>query len=113
MEEMILDGPEFQKRADSALQSLFDALNAAADSHGFEADFNAGALTIEFDDPPAKFVVSPNSPVGQIWVSANVKSFKLDWDAARAEFVLPATGQNLRQLVAEAVSIHLGEQVEL
>jgi len=107
------DASGFQKRADSALESLFEALTAAGDNRGFEADFNAGALTIEFDDPPAKFVVSPNAPVGQIWVSANVKSFKLDWNDARGEFVLPATGQNLKQLVAEAISTHLGAKVEL
>ena len=67
----------------------------------------------EFDDPPAKFVVSPNSPVSQVWVSAQMKSFKLDWDSKRSAFVLLETGQTLVDLVAGAVGQQLGEQVRL
>ncbi|HEY2844907.1 MAG TPA: frataxin domain-containing protein, partial [Bryobacteraceae bacterium] len=78
-----------------------------------EVDFNAGALAVEFETPPAKFVVSPNSPVSQIWVSAHSKSFKLDWDAARDTFVLAATGQSLAELMADAVGRQLGQEVRL
>jgi CyaY protein len=87
-------------------------LAEASDEHGFDTDFG-GALTIEFDDPPAKFVVSPNAPVAQVWVSAQMKSYKLDWDPARREFVLPESGQSLQTLVQEAVSRQLGEEVSL
>jgi CyaY protein len=58
-------------------------------------------------------VVSPNSPVRQIWVSAHSKSFKLDWDPAQNAFVLPETGESLKQLIEGAVSRQLGEPVEL
>jgi frataxin-like iron-binding protein CyaY len=35
-------------------------------------------LQIVFEEPaPAKFVVSPNAPVRQIWVSALSRSYKL------------------------------------
>ncbi len=73
----------------------------------------AGALTVEFEEPKAKFVVSPNAPVRQIWVSANVKSYKLDWVDAAGAFVLPSTGQTLKQMMAEAIRLHLGEEIEL
>jgi CyaY protein len=108
-----MDDHEFQRLADAALTDLNIALIAAADEHGFEADFNAGALTVEFDDPPARFVVSPNSPVKQIWVSANVKSYKLEFDAARGIFALSATGQSLRELMGAAITAHLGQEVAL
>ena len=49
-------------------------LAAASDRFDFDSDINAGALTVEFEDPRERFVVSPNAPVRQIWVSANVKS---------------------------------------
>lgn len=107
------DDQEFQKRADEALEQLYRRLAAAADHHEIEVDFNAGALAIEFEDPPAKFVISPNSPVRQIWVSALTRSFKLSWDAARATFVLPDTGESLNELLAGAVSKQLGETVTL
>src|SRR5579864_7412317 len=108
-----LDEQEFRDRADQALNDLYRRLCVAADQHDLEADFNAGALAIEFEEPPAKFVVSPNAPVRQIWVSAHSKSFKLDWDAARGEFVLPGTGQSLAQMVSGAISQQLGNDVKL
>ncbi|MCC6586968.1 MAG: iron donor protein CyaY [Bryobacterales bacterium] len=108
-----MDEPTFQRLADGALETLNKALIPTAEEFDFDCDFNAGALTIAFDDPPARFVVSPNSPVRQIWVSANVKSYKLDWDQRRSEFVLASTGQNLNELIAEAISTHLGEAITL
>jgi len=104
-----MDEQTFQREADKALSGLNQALIEAAEEFDLDCDFSAGALTISFDSPPARFVVSPNSPVRQIWVSANVKSYKFDWKA----FILPATSQTLNELVAEAISIHLGEQVTL
>ncbi|MEO8100344.1 MAG: iron donor protein CyaY [Acidobacteriota bacterium] len=108
-----MDDQEFQTRADTSLQDLYNRLARAAEDFDFEVDFNSGALAVEFEDPPAKFVVSPNSPVKQIWVSAHSKSFKLDWDAARATFVLPATAQSLAEMMADAVTKQIGQAVTL
>jgi len=108
-----MDDQEFTARADQALTELYRRLSTPAEEHEFEVDFNAGALAIEFEKPPAKFVVSPNSPVRQIWVSAHSKSFKLDWDAARDTFVLGGTGQTLAELIGDAVGQQLGEKVTL
>jgi iron donor protein CyaY len=109
----MMDEQEFKTRADEALEQLYRKLSAAGDRHELEADFNAGALAIEFEEPPGKFVVSPNAPVRQIWVSALTKSFKLGWDPARSAFVLPETGETLDQMVGGAISKHLGETVTL
>jgi CyaY protein len=108
-----MDEQQFKNRADEALSGLYRRLSAASDEFEFEADFNAGALAIEFESPPGKFVISPNSPVRQIWVSAHSKSFKLDWDDAQGTFVLPASGQTLVDLVGDAISQQLGEKVSL
>jgi CyaY protein len=102
---------EFPARADAVLTDLDRRLSAACDRYGFDVDFNAGALTIEFEDPPARFVVSPNAPVQQIWVSAHSKSFKFSWDPARAAFVLD--GQTLPEMLAQALAQQLGEPVTL
>ena len=107
-----MDPQEFRVRSDDALQHLHRRLMIAGDRYGFEADLNSGALAIEFDDPPAKFVVSPNAPVSQIWVSALSKSFKLDWDAARDAFALPG-GPTLAELVAQSATELLGENVTI
>ncbi|HEY3744410.1 MAG TPA: iron donor protein CyaY [Bryobacteraceae bacterium] len=107
-----MDDISFQRHSDEALSSLNRKLATAGDDYGFEADLNDGALKIEFEDPPAKFVVSPNRPVHQIWVSALTKSFKLDWNESRQAFALGATGQTLNELIAEVISTQLGEKVE-
>jgi CyaY protein len=108
-----MDDQEFKKRADESLQSLYKKLAAATDEADFEVDFNSGALAIEFEEPPGKFVISPNSPVSQIWVSAHSKSYKLDWDGAQGDFVLTGTGQTLTQLIQDAIAKQLGEEVSL
>lgn len=108
-----MDDQEFQRRADQELNSLYRKLAQASDEADFEADFNGGALAIEFEEPPAKFVVSPNSPVRQIWVSAQSKSYKLDWDGSRNAFVLPESGQTLTELIQAVVSSQLGEEIAL
>ena len=108
-----MDDQLFRDRADVALADLYRRLSHASEWHEFEADFNSGALAIEFDDPPAKFVVSPNTPVHQIWVSAHSKSFKLDWDDDARAFVLPGTKQTLVDMIGEAVAQQLGEEVKL
>ena len=108
-----MDDREFQRRSDQALEDLNRKLSAAGDRYDFESDFNAGALTIEFDEPPGRFVVSPNSPVQQVWVSALTRSFKLEWDDSRAAFVLPDTKQTLAELIQSAISQHTGEEVAL
>ena len=74
---------------------------------------SGGALVIEFEDSLAKFVISPNLPVHQIWVSALSKSFKLEWDEGRNAFVLPETGQTLTELIQSAITQHTGDEVVL
>jgi CyaY protein len=108
----MLDDQQFRLKADEALEGVYNALATASDTYGFECDYD-GAVKIEFEDPPAKFVVSPNAPVKQIWVSAHSKSYKLDWNAARNAFVLAETGQTLNEVLADAVSKQVGEQVSL
>ena len=107
-----MDEHEFRLKADAALSELYDALAEASDEHPFETDLG-DALTVEFSDPPAKFVISPNAPVRQVWVSAHARGYKLDWDAARQTFVLPETKQTLRELVSQAVTQQLGQAVKL
>lgn len=108
-----MDDQKFQTLANHALESLNDRLGDAGERYGFDADLQEGALKIEFEDPPARFVVSPNSPVRQIWVSALVRSFKLDWDVDASAFVLASSGETLDQLLANVIGQQIGETVTL
>jgi iron donor protein CyaY len=96
----MVDEQEFRRAAESALESLKRHLfeREEEDDAGFEVEEQNGVLNVVFEEPPGKFVITPNTPVRQIWISALSTSFKLDWDPA-AGFVLPRTTEKLTPLV--------------
>ena len=108
-----MDEMEYRRRADAAMEDLKQSLIRAEDEIDMEAEENAGALHITFDDPPGKFVITPNAPVAQIWISALVSSFKLDWSESRQNFILPKTGESLKDLVGRLIGEQVGQQVQL
>lgn len=111
---MTLDEQQFRRAADAAMEDLKRSLIAAEDSADMEVEDQAGALHISFDEPPGRFVISPNAPVRQIWISALSTSFKLDWVESENAFVLAKTGETLKPLVSRLVNQQLGEEaVEL
>ncbi len=95
------DEQEFRRAAEAALNALKLHLIAREEDEqaAFEVEEQAGVLNVLFDDPGARFVITPNAPVRQIWVSALATSFKLDWNAAKGEFILLRTGESLIALV--------------
>ena len=106
----MMDELEFRKAAETALAALLQHLIAAEeeDEAGFEVEGGQGGLlNVLFDQPPGKFVITPNAPMQQIWISALSTSFKLDWDASAAAFVLPRTGEQLTALVDRLIADHL------
>ena len=108
----MMDELEFRKRSDEAFAALKKSLFAAEDDADIEVEDRSGALHISFEDG-TRFVVSPNAPVRQIWISALTTSFKLDWSDTEQDFVLPKTGERLKPLMGRLVSQQLGEAVEL
>jgi iron donor protein CyaY len=109
----MMDEHEFQKRCDEAFEALSKRLAEAGDAHGFDVESGSGKLEIEFDDDSTRFVISPQTPVRQIWISALTTSFKLGWSDTAKGFVLEKTGENLNQLMGRILSEQLGERVEV
>jgi iron donor protein CyaY len=98
---------EFHVRADAALESLMHTLGDLADREGFEVELQGGVLNILFEEPTeARFVISPNAPVRQIWVSALVRSFKLAWSPDIQAFALD--GEPLATLIERLIHTQLG-----
>jgi CyaY protein len=109
-----MDQNEFQKRCDAAFDALRRRLEEAGDVHGFEVEGGSGKLEVLFEDPQdTKFVISPNSPVRQIWISALTTSFKLSWSDAAGTFVLEKTGETLMQLMGRILTEQLGNPVSV
>ena len=106
----MLDEASFRRASENALESLKQALIAAEDSSGgFEFEDNNGVMNIVFEDGSAKFVVTPNTPVRQVWISAQATSHKLEWSEPAAAFVLPRTGEALVPLTQRLLREHLDD----
>lgn len=103
----MLDEEQFRRHADHAVEALKQALIAEEAEGGFEVEENNGVLNVVFEEPAGKFVITPNTPVRQIWISALSTSFKLDWDDASAQFLLRKTGESIQPLTARLIQQHL------
>jgi CyaY protein len=106
----MLDELEFRNLAETALNELLQHLivREEAEGAGFEVEGGQGGLIhVLFEEPPGKFVVTPNAPVQQLWISALSTSFKLDWNEEVGAFVLPRTGEQLAPLVDRLIDEHL------
>jgi iron donor protein CyaY len=110
----MLDERDFQRKADAAFDDLKRRLLMLGDEHGFDVEGESGKLEVIFEEPEeAKFVISPNTPIREIWISALSTSFKLGWSDSKNAFISEKTGENLLEVMSRVVSQQLGEQVSL
>jgi iron donor protein CyaY len=110
----MLEEKDFQRKADAAFEELKKRLLVVADEHGFDVEGESGKLEVIFEEPEeVKFVISPNTPIREIWISALSTSFKLGWLDAKNAFVLEKTGEDLFQVMGRVVSQQLGTQVKV
>jgi len=107
--ESDMDEQVFRKHCDAALDSLRRRLLDLGDQHGFEVEGQGDKLELLFEEPSeARFVISPNAPIRQIWISALSTSFKLAWSDSAGAFVLEKTGETLPQVMSGILSKQLG-----
>ena len=101
-----LSEQDFRVKSDESLEGARRALLPLADEAGFEIELSNGVLNLLFEEPTeARFVVSPNAPVRQIWVSAMSKSYKLSWAPEAGAFAW--NGEPLPQLLERLTRVHL------
>ena len=101
-----LSEQDFRVQSDVALEAARRALLPLADIEGFEVELQNGVLNVVFEEPSeTKFVVSPNAPVRQIWVSAMARSYKLSWSPDANAFALD--GETLPRLLERLTRVFL------
>jgi CyaY protein len=97
-----LSEQEFRVKSDDSLEEARRSLLPLADGEGFEIELQNGVLVLMFEEPTeTKFVVSPNAPVRQIWVSAMARSYKLSWVPEHGGFEL--NGESLPALLERLI----------
>src|ERR1700731_5311525 len=110
----MMDEQEFQKKYSAAFENLRKRLTELGDEHEFAVEGGSGKLEIEFEDEDeTRFVISPNSPVRQIWISALTTSFKLGWSESAQAFVQEKTGETLNQVMSRILTEKLGTPIEV
>ena len=106
----MIDEATFRRESDRALESLKQSLIAAEDDgHGFEFEDNNGVMNIIFENGSAKFVITPNTPIRQVWISAQSTSYKLEWSEATHAFTLSKSGEGLKTLTQRLLREHLAD----
>ncbi|HEX4577019.1 MAG TPA: iron donor protein CyaY [Edaphobacter sp.] len=106
----MIDEATFRRESDRALESLKQSLIAAEDDDGtFEFEDNNGVMNIIFENGSSKFVITPNTPIRQVWISAQATSYKLDWSQSAKAFTLPKTGEDLKTLTQRLLREHLND----
>ena len=110
----MMDEMDFRRKCDAALEDLRKRLLKLGDAHGFGVEGEGDKLEVLFEEPEeVKFVISPNTPARQIWISALSTSFKLGWSDAAGNFVLEKSGETLQQVMSRILSQQLGAAVVL
>ena len=103
----------FTQQYDYTILNLDNILSSLIDSGlDFDLEKNGDVLTIIFPDN-AKFIISPNSPVNQLWVSANYEGHRFDFDGAQLVWIDEKTGQEFHEYFSRLLSDKLGQEVEM
>jgi len=103
----------FTQHYDDTISDLDERLSVLIDK-GADLEFEKSGevLTIIFPDK-AKFIISPNSPVNQLWVSANYEGHRFDFDGAQLVWIDEKTGQEFHEYFSRLLSDKLGQEVEM
>jgi CyaY protein len=91
---------------DNKLSSLIDG------DSDLDVERSGDVLTISFSDG-AKFIISPNSPVNQLWVSANYEGHRFNFDGGKRFWIDEKTGQEFHVYISRLLSDKLGEEISV
>lgn len=104
---------DFQRHASAAFQDLHDSLMSASEDYDFAVTRDGSKLVVESKHPPARCVVEVHPAFSQIWIATASKTIKLDWDIVENAFLLTRTGETLREVIEQALSAQLRQEVVL
>jgi CyaY protein len=106
-----MDDAEFRELSDACLDKVAKWLE---DLDPDEVDYSRadGVVNIEFADG-AKFVLSRQAQMKQMWLAAGSHGYHYNWDAAGATWLDDKDGHDLFKGLANVISEQLGHPVEL
>jgi CyaY protein len=104
-----MDDAEFRERSDACIVKVANWLE---DFDPDEVDFNTadGVVTIEFAGG-AKFILSRQAQMKQMWLAAGSRAYHYNWDAGKSAWLDDKDGHDLFPRLAEAISEQTGHPV--
>jgi len=107
--ERINEG-EFKEKSEQTILEIERAFGELAEQRDIDVEVEGGVLTVTFEeDESRKFILSPNSSVRQLWLSARMSSFKFDWSEASSAFILSGSDESLEQVIIRLTREQLGD----
>jgi CyaY protein len=104
-----LNDAEFKEKAEWTILALEASFAELAEEREMDVEVEGGVLIVTFEEgTPGKFIVSPNSSAGQLWVSARSASYKFDWSEEEDEFVLVGTVEPIHEVMRRLTKEQLG-----
>ncbi|HXU07454.1 MAG TPA: iron donor protein CyaY [Blastocatellia bacterium] len=101
---------DFREKSEQAILEIERSFGELAEQRDIDVEVEGGVLTVTFEEgEPGKFILSPNSSVRQIWLSARMSSFKFDWSEASGAFILSGSDQSLKQVITRLTREQLGD----
>jgi len=103
----------FTERYDETIEELESKLSQLIDNGSeFDYEMEGQVLKIEFENGE-KYIISPNSPVNQLWISADYAGHRFNWSDAISDWVNEKSDEPMRAYLSKALSEKLGEAVSL
>jgi iron donor protein CyaY len=103
----------FTQRYDATISDLETKLgNVIDEGTDFDFEKNGDVLTIEFESGE-RFIISPNSPVEQLWVSANYMGLRFNWSDEANDWIHEKDGEPVTLFLSKAISEKVGKSVSL
>src|SRR6267378_3958225 len=106
-----MDDNEFIAKSDACMQKVAKWLEAFDPD---ELDYSTadGSVTMEFSGG-AKFILSRQSQMKQMWLAAGARAYHYNWNPARSTWLDEKDSHELFHRLAEAIAAQVGHPVEL
>ena len=102
---------DFSRNYDATIDSLESRLSDLIDDGAaLDIERKGDVLNIEFEDGE-KIVITPQSPLEQLWVSANYAGHRFHWNGS--EWTNEKGGGTLAAFLSDAISAKLGTPLAL
>jgi len=66
-------------------------------------------LTIEFEDGE-KIVITPQSPMEQLWISANYAGHRFNWSEERSDWTDDKSSESLKSFLSMSITTKIGSE---